>query len=166
MPHMRFFLDNPLDEPMAKMDGEEFLHLKKVMRGQVGMEIELINGRGALAYGTIHQLDKREALIEIREKKEEAPPPLQTILYQSMPKFTHPTYLFRRIPDQQCIGWNRLCYHCASTYQRKFSNFVTTNNGSVCPYRSSAFYQCFGISSSSHNSTSRIRDIGKHHRRT
>lgn len=89
MPHMRFFIDSPLDEPMAKIEGEEFLHLKKVMRAQVGMEIELINGAGALAYGTIDQLDKRVALIKISEKKEEAPPPLQTILYQSMPKFTH-----------------------------------------------------------------------------
>lgn len=47
------------------LDGEEFHHLKNVMRTRVGEEVILFNGDGNDAYGKVARLDKNSATITI-----------------------------------------------------------------------------------------------------
>ena len=66
MPDNRFYIDSPLSEgELLSLTDSEFHHLSKVMRNEVGDRIELVNGRGTLAKGTIQQIDKHNAEIRI-----------------------------------------------------------------------------------------------------
>ena len=56
MPHDRFFTSSPLSPNASECridDPGELHHLLNVMKGIRGDEIELIDGKGALAKGTI-----------------------------------------------------------------------------------------------------------------
>lgn len=64
MPAERFYIDAPLTGEIS-LEGNEFHHLVNVMRIRVGEEIELVNGKGALATAQITQISKHKATIEI-----------------------------------------------------------------------------------------------------
>ncbi|MCF7806361.1 MAG: 16S rRNA (uracil(1498)-N(3))-methyltransferase [Simkaniaceae bacterium] len=89
MPHMRFFIDAPLTTADVELSGEEFFHLKKVMRADKGSSVELINGKGSLAQGIIYSLEKSHALIKITTHVFSPKPKQSIILYQAMPKLPH-----------------------------------------------------------------------------
>lgn len=59
MPIDRFFFAGPLT-PDLVITGDEFHHLK-VVRIEVGEQIEIVNGKGSIATGTLTSLDKRSA---------------------------------------------------------------------------------------------------------
>lgn len=87
MPHSRFYMDHPLEEgAQLTLEGEEFIHLARVMRKKEGEQVELLNGRGVLAHATLTHVGKREALlrIEMREKRAPLLPPLTLVL--ALPK--------------------------------------------------------------------------------
>lgn len=66
MPDHRFYIDSPLKEgELLQFSDEEFHHMCKVMRNQVGDTIEIVNGHGHLAKGTIQAIDKRKAEVVI-----------------------------------------------------------------------------------------------------
>ncbi len=74
MPADRFYLDSDLSNASSVwMEGPEFHHLAHVMRLGVGEEVELVNGRGDLAFGTLIKMEKKSALVEIlkRERQDE-----------------------------------------------------------------------------------------------
>lgn len=64
MPAERFYIDAPLADRL-RLSGPEFHHLAHVMRISPGEEIELVNGRGALAQARVLSLTKQEAQLEI-----------------------------------------------------------------------------------------------------
>jgi len=72
MPQDRFFMDASFGAGQElKLEEAEFHHLK-VMRSSTGDEIELVNGRGALARARIVKLEKQTALLRC-ETCEERP---------------------------------------------------------------------------------------------
>ena len=90
MPHMRFYTPEPLKEcATVAISGEEALHIRRVMRAQVGTKIELVNGKGSVGFGAVTYIDKREVQIKIESTESESKSEKWITLYQAMPKFTH-----------------------------------------------------------------------------
>lgn len=88
MPHDRFYIDAPLKGTLS-LEGDEFRHLSRVMRKREGDEIELVNGKNALALARIDSLHKAYAELSILKTEERDPalPPL--ILVQALPKLSN-----------------------------------------------------------------------------
>ncbi|HSX11947.1 MAG TPA: RsmE family RNA methyltransferase [Rhabdochlamydiaceae bacterium] len=82
MPENRFYLDADLEHEI-ELSGEELRHLQ-VMRRKVGDPIELVNGRGYLAHGTITQLNKRSAMIQIDTCDQEPEKGRKIVLIQAL----------------------------------------------------------------------------------
>ncbi len=81
MPLDRFYLPAPL-----KLGSEVFLeetelhHLVHVLRCQVGETIELIDGKGSLAKGSICSIDKKRALLRLDALQKQPASPPQILL--------------------------------------------------------------------------------------
>ncbi len=88
MPAERFFLDDILTlHELYELKGPEFHHLAHVMRARKGDSIELINGKGALAQATVHDLKKETACVRVNEIQQAAlPSPYCLTLAQALPK--------------------------------------------------------------------------------
>lgn len=70
MPANRFFIDSELKKGSSvSIEGTEHHHLVHVMRLGKGEEVELVNGRGFLGLGTIAELNKKSASIQILSTK-------------------------------------------------------------------------------------------------
>lgn len=66
MPHNRYYLPKPFQvEEKVYFEDKEFHHLTNVMRQKKGEEIEIMNGMGQLATGTIVSLQKTGAEVLI-----------------------------------------------------------------------------------------------------
>lgn len=75
MPHNRYFLPLPLNlNTEVIIEGTEFHHLSRVMRNKANDKVEIINGNGTLATGIIRSIEKKEAIIEIEESRQEPKP--------------------------------------------------------------------------------------------
>lgn len=79
MPAERFFIDAVLEGNLS-LSGPEFHHLAHVMRIAAGEEVELVNGRGALARAKVLSLSKHEALLQATLITETPLPPPHLIL--------------------------------------------------------------------------------------
>lgn len=87
MPHDRYYLENALaDGSEFSLDGEEFHHLSRVMRGAVGDEVECFNGRGVLVVATIISLEKKEAWLRVVKRSESPFPSSPLIIAQAYPR--------------------------------------------------------------------------------
>jgi 16S rRNA (uracil1498-N3)-methyltransferase len=87
MPENRFFSHSPLSLGETLLDEDEAHHLQHVMRLVAGDNIELIDGKGALAQGTIKKCSKRNIVVEVSEVQKEPPPPFSMIIAQAIPRF-------------------------------------------------------------------------------
>lgn len=66
MPAERFYLAvDFIEKTFVSLEGQELHHLAHVMRIRTGEEIELINGKGALAQARLDTLSKHSASLEI-----------------------------------------------------------------------------------------------------
>jgi len=87
MPKERFFFEQPLREnEIISISQDEFHHLVNVMRAKVKDRIEIVNGMGELATGSVQTIEKKQATLLIEEVKQEAEAPFQIILAQSIPR--------------------------------------------------------------------------------
>ncbi len=84
MPHNRFYHPD-LSPLQITLTGDEHSHLFKVMRAHEGTTLELIDGKGSLALGTVLTIDKKSAQIAL-SKKQHHNPPSETTLAQSLIK--------------------------------------------------------------------------------
>jgi 16S rRNA (uracil1498-N3)-methyltransferase len=89
MPHDRFYIDAPLEKGEAVLITDAELHHLAVSRTRVGQSVELINGKGKLAKGTLAAIDKRQARLHVDEVFEELEKPRQIILAQGLPRMNH-----------------------------------------------------------------------------
>lgn len=97
MPAERFFTSDPLlENTVASLQDEEFHHLIHVMRGKIGQEVELINGKGALAKATLKSIQKHTASLLIESVYEEKEPPHQLILAQALPRLPKLEYIIEK----------------------------------------------------------------------
>ena len=60
---MRYFFASEV-YPLHALDSEESKHMVRVLRASVGDEFLLIDGRGGRYHGTLHQLDKRQCVLQ------------------------------------------------------------------------------------------------------
>lgn len=69
MKNKRYYIENELKENIVvKLDGDEFLHLSKVMRSRVGDSVTLFNGDGFDYESVVLNISKNYAEIEVKEK--------------------------------------------------------------------------------------------------
>ena len=64
MPAERFYVDAPLQGSVA-LKGAEFHHLAHVMKIRPGDQVELVNGKGALATVEVVDVSKHEAVLQV-----------------------------------------------------------------------------------------------------
>lgn len=96
MPHNRFFCENSLADPMLTIEGPEYHHLAHVMRMQIGEEIELVNGKGALATATISNLEKKQGTLTITDRTFIPPSDQEIILAQALPRFSNLEWIIEK----------------------------------------------------------------------
>src|SRR5574338_491260 len=70
MPHNRFFIATSFANHI-ELKGDELHHFRKVMRGEVGDEIECVNGRGDLAKAVVEHLTKEVAVAKVVSRSHE-----------------------------------------------------------------------------------------------
>ena len=87
----RYYIDSPLKESsVIFLEGEEFHHLKNVMRSRVGDTIALFNGGTITAEGEILKLDKNQATIKVLKTEENlSEPKINFTLFQAVGKFIY-----------------------------------------------------------------------------
>ncbi len=87
MPAERYFIDDSLDSrKQLEIKDSEFHHLAHVMRTKKGDAIELVNGKGALAIGSVIEVAKDKAKIMIESFQTIPHPPNFIILAQAFCK--------------------------------------------------------------------------------
>lgn len=88
MPAERYYYQGKLQEgELIELEGQEVHHLLHVMRAEVGDEIELVNGQGSLAIGSLQEIRKKQKVsIQILQNKDFVRPKCETILVQAMPR--------------------------------------------------------------------------------
>lgn len=104
----RYYTNEQLKENLyITLDGEEFHHLKNVMRSRVGDMIALFNGSTVTAEGEIVSIDKSKASIFIK-KVEENPsePKINFTLFQAVCKGDKLSLITQKITE---IGATNLC---------------------------------------------------------
>ena len=85
MPHNRYYTDTPFAENAhVTLSDEECHHLVRVLRARPGDRIELVNGRGQLAYARLSEVAKHSAQVLI-ERIVQEPPKAPLILAMGIP---------------------------------------------------------------------------------
>lgn len=87
MPAERYFIDSDfIPHRQQELSGAEFHHLAHVMRTRKGENIELVNGKGALAQAFVQEVAKDKAKLQIEEVYQEPTPPFRLVLAQALSK--------------------------------------------------------------------------------
>lgn len=79
MPAHRFYIDADLNGTLS-LQGAELHHLAHVMRVEVGEEVELVNGRGAIAIAEVESISKQAAILKVISANKTPMPSSQFIL--------------------------------------------------------------------------------------
>lgn len=74
---MLLFFTNDIKDNWATLPEEETLHLSKVLRKKVGDQLQFVDGKGGWYKGTIFELNKKSALIQIEERIQKTAPKYQ-----------------------------------------------------------------------------------------
>jgi len=87
MPSERYYLSEKFIANEKKaLKGAEFHHLAHVMRTRKGERVELVNGKGSLAFATVSDILKDQAIVHIDQVEESSVPSTRIILAQALPK--------------------------------------------------------------------------------
>jgi len=100
MPDDRFFVpENFATKATTFLKDQELHHLLHVMRVRVGESIELVNGKGQLAYGILEKIEKQQAHIAIQKVVSEEPPSHTLILAQGLPRLPRLEYILEKATE-------------------------------------------------------------------
>ena len=104
----RYYIDAQLIEnSTVVLDGEEYHHLKNVMRSRVGDKIALFNGTNITAEGEILTLEKNHSMIKILKIEEnESEPKINLTLFQAVCKGDKLSLITQKITE---LGVSNLC---------------------------------------------------------
>ena len=87
MPADRFYHSSiPGVGESLNFEGTELHHLVKVMRVRIGERIELMDGQGTLAEGTLEEVGRRQARVLVTERQSVARPTRQLTILQALPR--------------------------------------------------------------------------------
>lgn len=71
---MLLFYTDDIKDNWATLSEEETIHLKKVLRKQVGDTVHFVDGKGGWYTGSIFEFSKKSALLQIQTKEQKAAP--------------------------------------------------------------------------------------------
>lgn len=102
----RFFVEDITKEARsAAISGEEFSHLKKVLRLAEGAKVELFNGAGLALAGTIESIGKESAKIKIEGRSEgNMESPTRVVLLQGLLKGEKPELVIQKATELGAAG--------------------------------------------------------------
>ncbi len=97
MPAERFYTKESLYSGQTiTLENDEFHHLSHVFRIKAGEVISLVNGKGALALGSVANINKHHATISIDSVEEYELPKLEIILAQAFPRQPRLEYIVEK----------------------------------------------------------------------
>lgn len=84
---MRYFVE-PARWSAEEMilSGEEAHHLLHVLRGEVGDQVTLMDGRGRQALARLAEVTRKEARLEVLQQTNRSAPPVEITLIQAIPR--------------------------------------------------------------------------------
>lgn len=104
----RYFLDAPLEGEVVLRD-EEFHHLARVMRTQVGDEVALFDGCGGAARATVVAIGKRDARLRIDSVAPgEATPGPEIVIATATPKGDRAKWMIEKLTELGVDSWTPL----------------------------------------------------------
>lgn len=106
----RFFLEGiDRSTKTAELTGEEFVHLKKVLRLGAGDEASVFNGRGVELTGRIESVGARSAVISIEGALDaDKESPLEITLLQGLLKGDMPEFIVQKATE---LGVTAICFY-------------------------------------------------------
>lgn len=100
MPDNRFFaLDTFTSGKRVQITDQEMHHMLHVMRIKEKESIELVNGKGDLAFATVEKIDKRSVTASIDDVRKEPQAPCRLILAQGMPRLARLEYIVEKATE-------------------------------------------------------------------
>lgn len=105
----RFFIENiKEDSKLIHIMGEEFTHLKKVLRLNPGDEVCVFNGKGLELKGVIDSIDRDSAVIKaVGSSEDERESQLEIILIQGFLKGDKPELVIQKATE---LGVSGICF--------------------------------------------------------
>ena len=138
MPVERFYIDTSLeDKQVITFEGEEFHHLAHVLRIRPKETIEVINGRGYLAFIYIESVEKNKATGKVTSVSYTPAPPYSLILAQAIPRQPRLEYIIEKAVE---LGITEL-WLFPGRYSEK-TTFSSSGKDRVFHIISSAMKQC------------------------
>jgi len=106
----RFFLEHINESAKkAEITGEEFTHLKKVLRVAPGDAAAVFNGRGLELFGRVESVGQRSAVLSIEGRSERAvESPVNITLLQGLLKGDRPEFIVQKATE---LGLTRVCFY-------------------------------------------------------
>lgn len=109
----RFFLEDIVDgQKTVRIDGEEFVHLKKVLRLKVGDEVSVFNGSGVELAGVIDSVENGSAIVLVTGRvmvRKDSPVPV--ILLQGLVKKDKPEIIVEKATE---LGASAIVFYQAA----------------------------------------------------
>lgn len=97
------------NERDVELDGEEFHHLKKVLRLSTGDGVSLFNGKGLVLSGKIESIGKSAATITIEGMEEgQRESPVKIVLLQALLKGDRPDLIVQKATELGAAG---ICFY-------------------------------------------------------
>ena len=102
----RYYIESELKEnTTVLLEGEEFHHLKNVMRTRVGDLVELFNGTSVNAEAEVVSIDKNKATLKINNVKEnQSEPKINFTLFQAVCKGEKLSLITQKITAVRCTA--------------------------------------------------------------
>lgn len=113
----RFFVEGlKEDDRSVEVNGEEFLHLKKVLRLGRGDDVSVFGATGFELLGSIDELGNKSAKVKVTGIKKDAPPAFGLILLQGMIKNSKPELVIQKATE---LGATALKFYPSSRTVRE-----------------------------------------------
>jgi 16S rRNA (uracil1498-N3)-methyltransferase len=105
----RFYCPSLSESPIIHLRDEEFHHLARVLRKEVGDRVALFDGRGQSAEGVIESVGKRDAHVRVEQLHEPAPDSrVSTSLATPVPKGDRGKWLVEKLTELGVDTWTPL----------------------------------------------------------
>lgn len=96
MPAERYFNSREFEQGASLyVEDQEYHHLMHVMRTEVGEQVEVINGMGQLAVAHLSSIEKKRAILSIKEVQT-VPQETPLILAQAIPRINRLEYILEK----------------------------------------------------------------------
>lgn len=117
MPVERFYTPIELSEySSVVLEGPEFHHLAHVVRIKTDEEVELVNGRGALAVAIVQRLNKKQAELLVKKVEILPRPKMEIILAQAIPRLNRLDFILEKATE---LGMTQLWLFPGARSERK-----------------------------------------------